>query len=181
MNNILTEFNFVDIWRIQNPDIKRFTWSRHHPIVQSRLDYWFIPQEMIFSVDRCCIQAALKTDHKLITVQLTFNDAARRGPGLWKFNSLLLHDQEYITQVKQIIKEDYTIENKSNNWVYKKMKIREFTIAFSKQISKIRKKEEKLLITEHNNASTAVNIDPSEDNIVKLDQIQSKIEKKKRN
>jgi len=32
----------VDIWGMRNPDNKRFTWRQKNPIIQRRLDYWFI-------------------------------------------------------------------------------------------------------------------------------------------
>ena len=177
MKNILSDYDFVDIWRILNPDLKRYTWCRYHPLVQSRLDYWFIPQEMIYSVDNCCIQAAIQTDHKLISLQITLNKELKRGPGLWKFNSLLLHNTEYVHQIKEIITKDYNIENKSLNWDFIKMKIREFTIMFSKQVSKKKKQEEKQLILDLNQASCAVDTNPSEDNIAHFEQLQRHLEK----
>ena len=41
---LLEEFNLVDIWRVVNPDTKRYTWRgvTRNGIVQSRLGYWFI-------------------------------------------------------------------------------------------------------------------------------------------
>ena len=34
--------NLVDIWRLQNPKLKRYTWRRRNPLQQSRIDFWLI-------------------------------------------------------------------------------------------------------------------------------------------
>ena len=39
VENIMLENDLVDIWRIRNPAIKRFTWRQKLPIIQRRLDY----------------------------------------------------------------------------------------------------------------------------------------------
>ena len=42
LEDIMMENDLVDIWRIRNPDNKNFTWRQKNPIIQRRLDYWFI-------------------------------------------------------------------------------------------------------------------------------------------
>ena len=44
LEEILIENDLIDIWRIQNPEIRRFTWRQKTPLIQRRLDYWFIPE-----------------------------------------------------------------------------------------------------------------------------------------
>ncbi len=46
----------------------------------------------------------LHSDHSIITFQ-TGNHKIKRGRGLWKFNVSLLHDVDYVENVKEIIKE----------------------------------------------------------------------------
>ena len=39
----LEDYNLVDILRIRNPKVRRFTRRQHKPqLVKSRLEYWFI-------------------------------------------------------------------------------------------------------------------------------------------
>ena len=38
----MMENDLVDIWRIRNPDNKKFTWRQKNPLIRRRLDYWFI-------------------------------------------------------------------------------------------------------------------------------------------
>ena len=176
LQNVLNDFEYVDIWRILNPTTKRYTWSRRRPLVQSRLDYWCIPHEMIFAVESCSIKPSIKTDHKLISLKLNFNKTDKRGPGLWKFNSQLLHNQEFITKIKSVVREDYGIENKSLKWEFIKMKIREFSTAFAKRLAKESREKKIQLSNELDVCSANVDTDPSEDNIIKLQMAQSKLE-----
>ena len=38
-NDVLNECNLFDTWRLYNPDIKEYTWSKRNPFVVRRLDY----------------------------------------------------------------------------------------------------------------------------------------------
>ena len=42
LDNLMTEYGLTDIWRVTNPDTKRFTWRKitKNGITQSRLDYF---------------------------------------------------------------------------------------------------------------------------------------------
>ncbi|CAH3122874.1 unnamed protein product [Pocillopora meandrina] len=39
IRELMLDFNLVDIWRLRNPDKKRYTWKQNKPLVQRRLDY----------------------------------------------------------------------------------------------------------------------------------------------
>ena len=58
----------INIWRVKNPDTRRYTWRRHFSLTQSRLDYWIIPQELVYAVENTDIKASIKTDHSIITL-----------------------------------------------------------------------------------------------------------------
>ena len=170
MTNLLDDYSYIDIWRIKNPSKKRFTWRRNRPIVQSRLDYWFIPNEKIYNVNTTSIEPSIKTDHSLITLSLKSSTGDQRGPGLWKFNVVLLQNNEYNTAIRQIINDDYTINNPSLKWEFIKMKIREYSIKFSKEIARKRRKDEAILTEKVNRFSQIIDIDPSQENIEQLEQ-----------
>ena len=40
IENICLLHDLVDVWRVRNPEIKRFTWRQKTPIIQRRLDFW---------------------------------------------------------------------------------------------------------------------------------------------
>ena len=61
------ELDLVDIRRIRNPTVTRFTWCQKKPIIQRRLDYWLVSrddssQDDIDSVD-------IKTSNQTIQQQ----------------------------------------------------------------------------------------------------------------
>ena len=176
MNNILNECNYIDIWRILNFKSKRYTWRRKKPLIQSRLDYWLIPNELIYDVEKCDIKPSIKSDHSLITLDLKSSRIAKRGPGLWKFNASLINDSEYVRQVKEIIKEDYETNSKSQKWEYIKMKVREFSIKFSKNIAYEKRREEKLIMNDIEIIEKGLNSNTSSEDITKLEILKSKLE-----
>ena len=149
LSNILNETNYIDIWRVKNPDKRRYTWRRNNPLVQSRLDYWLIPTELIYDVEKCNILPSIKTDHSLITLCINSSNDGKRGPGLWKFNDALLKDEYYVyfmkDKIKKLKQEHCSDENKAMTWELIKMEIRNSTIAYSKQKSKMQKQVENYL------------------------------------
>ena len=40
IQEIFLDYDLVDIWRIRNPETKRFTWRPKNPLIQRRLDCW---------------------------------------------------------------------------------------------------------------------------------------------
>ena len=73
------------------------------------------------------------TDHWLVQISLQ-HSVRNRGPGFCKFNTSLLRDKNYVTIVKETIKES-VIHNKSNNKGLLldmiKMNIRAATVKYS--------------------------------------------------
>jgi len=64
-------------------------------------------------VESSFIFHSILTDHSLIKITMCI-DNKPRGPGTWKFNCSLLHDQDYILNVKQAIEETLIIEEGVN-------------------------------------------------------------------
>ena len=176
LKNVLNDYEYVDIWRILNPGTKKYTWCRKKPIVQSRLDYWFVPREMIYNISSCSIKPAIKTDHRLISLTFIVGVPDKRGPGLWKFNSSLLHNPEYVTGVKEVLRTHDEIENKSLKWEIIKMKIRQFSISFSKKSAKEKREEEIKLSSELEISSAEFDKNPTDDNFSKFEQAKIRME-----
>ena len=38
IHDLCLDYDLVDIWRIRNPETKRFTWRQKNPLTQSRLE-----------------------------------------------------------------------------------------------------------------------------------------------
>ena len=122
--------------------------------------------DLVFQVD---IKPDYKTDHSLISLSLNLINFSR-GPAVWKFNTSLLKDQEYIACVKNWIRDEnlryaipiYNLENIHN--VPEKnlhlkidydlflemllMRIRGETIKYASHKKKLRKEIENNLLSE---------------------------------
>ena len=151
LESLMEELNIGDIWRILNPNVKRFTWrsNTRKGIVQSRLDFWLASIHMMYDIFVTDIKPGIKSDHSIITLSFSVPGTSQRGNGFWKFNSSLLKEPEYIQCVKQCIhncKQKYLhTPDKSLVWDTIKCEIRTVTISFASYKSKhIKKTETKL-------------------------------------
>ena len=146
LKQIMEEYDLLDIWRIRNPDMKRYTWRRHNPRTQSRLDFWLIGAELSYDVVNCDIMPSIKTDHSLITLKLENKKASIPGRGFWKFNANLLSDLDYIGFIKGFIlmqlNDFKNVQNCSLKWELIKMEIRNATISYSKTQAYLRREYE---------------------------------------
>jgi hypothetical protein len=81
------------------------------------------------------------SDHSIISVEIGKN-LETRGKGFWKFNSSLLHDPDYVFEVKNIIKKSeqelnhYT--DKGLIWEIVKLRIRSVSIPYSINKKKVK-------------------------------------------
>jgi exonuclease III len=73
VTEIMENNDLIDIWRVRNPYLKQYTWRQRNPLIQSRLDYWFISDSMQDMVKKADIKPAIKTDHSAIVLCLDVN------------------------------------------------------------------------------------------------------------
>ena len=99
--------NLVDIWRIRNPSLKRYTLRKHHfsGFIQLRLDYIFISNNIQEYFKKVSILPSFCSDHSPISCILESFSKIQLGKNFWKFNSSLINDEKYVTQIKQHISE----------------------------------------------------------------------------
>ena len=67
IREFMLDFNLVDIWRLRNPDKKRYTWKQSKPLI----DYWLRSDDFQDDVDNTGIISAIKTDHAAIVLQIS--------------------------------------------------------------------------------------------------------------
>ena len=180
VQDIMLEYNLIDIWRLRNPDKRQFTWRKRNPITQRRIDFWLVSDDLQDDVKKVEIIPAIKTDHSAISLSVNSLKDQPFGPSYWKFNSSLLDDQNYIqlihSEYPKWISEFSEVNDNRVLWDLIKYRIRQTTIRYSKVIAKNRKAqllraEEILKLREEN-----VNSNPSEENIAKLDEARSEYE-----
>ena len=146
---IKENLDLCDIWRIRNPNRKRYTFRQTHVsgFIQRRLDYFFISNLLQDSVKKTDILASFSTDHSPIMFSLRQSKEESRGKGLWKFNSSLITNNNYVDQMKNHINatlkclDEENIIDEQLRWEYLKYEIRKFTVQFSKENAKKMKLE----------------------------------------
>ena len=116
------------------------------PLIQRRLDYWFIPESLQDDVAKIEIVPAVRTDHSAVVIEIDSLDTQNHGPSFWKINNSLLEDPTFVELIRENVPvwlseinfcTDYRIV-----WDWIKYNTRQESISYSKQ--KAREKREKL-------------------------------------
>ena len=147
IQEISENLDLLDVWRIYNPDDRRYTWRQRQHKVQCRLDFFLISQSVIGDVTNADIVPGYKTDHSMITLDLSLH-TNRRGPGLWKLNTSFLTETEYVNLIKATIKEvqgEYEKDDMVNRvllWDMIKLKIRGKSVQYAANKAKKTKDRE---------------------------------------
>ena len=68
IEEIQSVFHLHDIWRVKNPNLKSFTWSKKSPFIFCKLDYWLISDALFDMVKDVDIVPSIKTDHSAISL-----------------------------------------------------------------------------------------------------------------
>ena len=108
---MMNELDLTDIWRELNPELKRFTWRRNRPLQQSRLDFFLVSDSLLNGHIDSDILPGYRTDHSIITISLGMKKEDSKF-GLWKFNSSLLKDIQYLNEINKVIEnviEEYAV------------------------------------------------------------------------
>ena len=51
--------NLIDVWRLRNPQTKLFTWRQKNPLIQRRIDYWLISDDLQGDIERADITPSI--------------------------------------------------------------------------------------------------------------------------
>ena len=96
---IFEQNNLVDIWRIRNPSLKRYTFRKNHfsGFIQRRLDYIFISNNIQEYFKKVSILPSFCGDHSPISCILESSSQIQSGKNFWKFNSALINDEKPIS------------------------------------------------------------------------------------
>ena len=104
LSSILKDLRLVDVWRELHPDTVQYTWRRLEPVQQSRIDYMIVSRHLVENhmVTGVDIQSGVLSDHSVVTLAAKLV-LSRKGPGLWRFNNMLLEDSEFVSEVTKEI------------------------------------------------------------------------------
>ena len=176
LETILKENDLCDIFRVQNPYVRRFSWCQRTPFKQRRLDYIFVSNTLQEYVTQIKIIRRVFSDHSAVILKLRPLAGDKRGPGYWKFNNSLVDYKQFVSQMNGKI-EDYfhetmEISNPVIRWDFLKFKMRQFCMSYSKQKRRERKQkrmslESKLKRLENNITVMSTDLELKEYNSVK--------------
>lgn len=156
LQEIMNELNLIDVWRTLHPELVQCTRRQvtRGGLVQSRLDFWLISTHLLYDIDICEISAAFKSDHSLVKLNFKLHETQPRGRGFFKFNSMLLKEEEYVEMIKDTIeqfsRENINMTNKAILWDCLKCLIRGKTISYATAQARKRKQMENYLVEKIN-------------------------------
>ena len=106
LKSLMGKLELVDIWRLQNPVLNKFTWKSSNPFKMRRLDFFLISDDMQCNVKLCEILHGIQNNH--LPILLKISSIPESGPGYWKFNSSLLNDSDFVDSIKTLINPIWT-------------------------------------------------------------------------
>jgi len=176
------EFILVDIWRVKNPEIKSFTWCQSSPQIFSRVDYWFISNNLPAWIKSTDIIPALRTDHSAIMLVEEDNGLKhKKGQGYWKMNCTILDDSFYNDEISNLLPKwvgegRKELSDNRSIWEWTKFNVRDHTIQFLMKRARSRKDKEAQLEKEYASAKQIYENDSCENNLNMLITAWKKIE-----
>ncbi len=146
INALIDIFDLIDVWRNFHPTERRYTWRQNNPLIQCRLDYFLVSNNLLEYVTKTDINPGLRTDHSSILLKLKLQKNPDRGRGHWKFNNSYLNDDAYVNEIREKLTEwlqDPGIRDPQVKWEWIKFKVRDFSIRYAKQ--KCQQRRDKIL------------------------------------
>ena len=99
LTKIMTTFDLCDIYRLRNPDTRRFTYRQNSPKRLRRLDYFIISNSIQEIVDKTEVLTSVSSDHSPVLITFNSSPENTKGSAYWKFNSLLLKNPIFLEQL----------------------------------------------------------------------------------
>ena len=181
VKDIMLNYDLVDIWRIRNPNSKKFSWIQKSPIIQRRLDNWLISDLLQDDVAKVDIVTAIRTDHHAITLEIDSLSDQQRGPSFWKFNNSLFDDAFFVESLRENFPkwiEEITICDDSRiKWDWVKFKIRGESISYSKLKAKERRNRIQIIENRLKMCEEKIAESPTQENLANLESTKTEYEK----
>ena len=148
LRSTMSDYGLVDIYRLQNPGLRQFTWRPKTPLTMRRLDFFMISNTLQSEVKSCEHLFTLSSNHTPVKIHFLSSTEHKRGAGYWKFNNSLLENSNFLSEMKdkinQIVSEFPEFDGPRINLEYLKFNMRE--VARNRSIELAKSVEEKELI-----------------------------------
>lgn len=151
LNNLIKSSNMVDIWRLQHPTDKDYSYYSHVHKSYTRIDYFLVDANLISSIEQTKYHNIIISDHSPVSLNLTL--ALPKQTYCWRFNPLLLSDNVFMdymaTRLEEFLETNDTGEvSDSTLWETVKVVMRGHIISFEAS----KKKEQRRRLSEIENA-----------------------------
>ena len=93
----------LNVWRKTHDRQIQCTWFNAAKTIGSRLDKFFISQELFSNVKLCDIRPCIFSDHDSVDLELELQNVFSHGPGIWRLNLDLLDDENFCIMISGII------------------------------------------------------------------------------
>lgn len=139
-------FDLIDIWRIRNEKVRKYTWSSPGRKLASRLDRFYISDALQNLISETSISNGISSDHKIVKIHIKASNF-KKGCGQWRMNNSLLKNKQFTEELRGLIRDfqrdqpDVEIMSAQQKFDFLKFKVREFSITKSKQIAKEQRAE----------------------------------------
>ena len=136
-----TDFNLYDIWRHQHKNKIENTWTNTRNTIFCRLDKFLVPKTLVNNQCTSDIKPFIFSDHDIIHVSLDLSTFVQHGSGVWRFNTSLLSDSEYIDVMNQFFVDNPRPMHGSLLawWDYFKTQMKSETTFFCKRKAHVRR------------------------------------------
>ena len=158
-----------------------YTWSQSEPLIFSRLDYWLISNSLSDNVSEVDMISSIKTDHSAIVIEFQDVDENVKGPGFWKLNYTHLNDKQYVNELNCLLptwleegKKDLSDPRSVWDWV--KCNVKKYSRSYSMNKCKHQKIEEQQLNNQFQEATSAYQDSPTQENLSALNVLKEKTE-----
>jgi len=139
----------VGAWRALNPKGSRLHMATEKARSTLQVRFFSCRSDHLCNTLSADILPGYKTDHSVITIQISLH-SNNRGQDFWKLSTSLLNDIEYVKKIRVIIKETRNEYGKDDSvnpsllWEMVKMKVREESLKYgaSKKREISRREEE---------------------------------------
>ena len=72
IQNFSENLGLSEVWRIINPEARRYTWRQNQPVIHCRLDFFLASESSLCDVTHADIVPGFKTDQSMITLIFAF-------------------------------------------------------------------------------------------------------------
>ena len=98
--SIMSENDLCDIFRVHNPEMKRYTWCQKAPFKQHRLDYFLVSDQLQDQIDHVDIIRSIQSNHSTLKLKVCGTKYSLIGPSYWKLNNFILQDNAFTERLK---------------------------------------------------------------------------------